>query len=114
MLRTSAWSIDLERYGVFGNGDRLGFRVAQPLRVESGGLNLDLPVAYSYATQSATFGIERLSLAPTGREVMGELAWNGPLWGGSASASLYYRKDPGNYATVPDDGGAVVRWSKGF
>jgi hypothetical protein len=114
VLRTSAWSVDLERRGVFGADDRLGVRVAQPLRVESGGLNLDLPVAYSYDTRSPTMGIERLNLAPTGREVLGEFAWSGPLMGGYASASLFYRQDPGNYAAAPDDKGAVVRWSKGF
>jgi hypothetical protein len=114
VLRTSAWSVDLERTGVFDADDRLGIRLAQPLRVESGGLALDLPVSYSYATQSPTFAIERLSLAPTGRELLGELAWNGHLFGGQASASLFYRRDPGNYAAAPDDGGALVRWSKGF
>ena len=114
VLRTSAWSLDVERSGVFGDDDRLGFRIAQPLRVESGGLNLDLPVAYSYDTQSATMGIERLNLAPSGREMLGEFAWNGPLIGGNASASLFYRKDPGNYAAAPDDKGVVVRWAKGF
>jgi hypothetical protein len=114
VLRTSAWSFDIERSGVFGASDRLGLRIAQPLRVESGGLNLDLPVAYSYDTQSATMGIERLNLAPSGREVLGEFAWNGPMMGGSASASLFYRRDPGNYAAAPDDKGVVVRWAKGF
>jgi hypothetical protein len=114
VLRTSAWSVDLERSGVFDDGDRLGIRLAQPLRVESGGLALDLPVSYSYVTQSPTFAIEHLSLAPTGREMLGELAWNGRVFGGNASASLFYRRDPGNYAAAPDDAGALVRWSKGF
>jgi hypothetical protein len=114
VLVTRAWSIDLERRGLFGRRDRLGFRLAQPLRVESGGLNLELPVSYSYSTQSPTMALERLNLAPTGREIIGEIAWNGPLAGGNAMASLYYRQDPGNYAAAPDDKGMVVRWSKNF
>jgi hypothetical protein len=114
LLVTRAWSVDLERRGLFGTHDRLGFRLAQPLRVESGGLNLELPVSYSYATDSPTMAIERLNLAPAGREIIGEIAWNGPLAGGNAMASLYYRQDPGNYATAPDDKGLVVRWSRNF
>ena len=53
--------------------------LAQPMRVESGGLNLMLPVDYSYATLSPTYGIRSLSLSPQGRELTGELAWRGPL-----------------------------------
>src|SRR5213076_3376558 len=50
-LTSRAWSLDLERRGVFGDADSLGLRVSQPLRVESGALNLSLPVGYSHATE---------------------------------------------------------------
>ncbi len=113
-IYSRAWSLDLERSGVFGAADALGFRIAQPLRVESGGLKLYLPVAYSYDTLAATYGIRPLSLAPEGREIMGELAWRGPLWGGNASTSLFYRRDPGHYANLTDDRGIALRWSKRF
>ena len=36
-LESQAWSIDLSRRNVTGIGDRMGFRVSQPLRVTSGG-----------------------------------------------------------------------------
>ncbi len=114
VIQSRAWSLDLEKSGVFGAADRLGIRIAQPLRVESGGLNLYLPIAYSYDTQSATFGNVPLSLSPDGREIMGEVAWHGPLWGGGASASLYYRRDPGHYASLPDDKGVALRWQRNF
>jgi len=113
-IHSRAWSLDLERRGVFRANDALGIRIAQPLRVESGGLNLRLPVAYSYATGATTFGIRPLSLAPEGREIMGEIAWRGPLWAGQASASLFYRREPGHFAHMPDDAGAALRWSKSF
>ena len=113
-IYSRAWSLDVERRGVLRADDALGFRIAQPLRVENGGLNLYLPVAYSYDTLAATFGIRPLSLAPEGREIMGELAWRGPLWAGSASASLFYRRDPGHYADVPDDKGVALRWNARF
>ena len=92
----------------------MGFRLSQPLRVESGGLRLNLPIAYDYATQNTTYAIRQLNLAPRGRELMGELAWSGPLGPGSATASLFYRHEPGHYADMPADMGAAVNWRMRF
>ena len=113
-IHSRAWSLDLERRGLFGPSDVLGLRSAPPLRVESGGLNLHLPVAYSYACESTSFGIRALSLAPDGREIMGEIAWRGPLGAGHASANLFYRRQPGHFSAMQDDAGAALRWSKSF
>ena len=113
-LRTGAWSVDIARYGAFAPDDSLAFRLSQPLRVSSGGLNIDLPVAYDYATTSATYGLRQLNLSPQGREVMGEIAWSAPLFGGNGAASVYYRKDPGHFASLPDDKGVALRWTTGF
>ncbi|MGV3511723.1 MAG: S8 family serine peptidase [Novosphingobium sp.] len=113
-LVSSSWSVDLSREGVLAGGDRLALRVSQPLRVERGGLELNLPVAWDYATQSATFARVPLSLAPKGRELDGELAWATALWGGDASASVFFRREPGHFAGAPGDGGVAVRWSRGF
>ena len=113
-LESRAWALDLTRRGVFARDDTLGLRLSQPLRVESGGLNLLLPQSWSYDSLSATYGIDRIALAPTGRELVGELAWQGHFLGGNGAASLFYRRDPGHYAQVPDDKGAALRWSARF
>jgi hypothetical protein len=113
-LTSRAWSLDLARSGIFAKGDSLAFRVSQPLRVESGGLNLELPIDYSYATLLPTYGIRTLSLSPQGRELDAELAWSGRLFRGDAAASLFIRKDPGHYAGLPLDKGVALRWSAGF
>jgi hypothetical protein len=113
-LTSRAWSLDLARSGIFAKGDSLAFRVSQPLRVESGGLNLELPIDYSYATLLPTYGIRTLSLSPQGRELDAELAWSGRLFRGDAAASLFIRKDPGHYAGLPLDKGVALRWSTGF
>ena len=99
---------------MLGRFDSLGLRVSQPLRVERGGLNLTLPVDYDYATLAATYGTRTLSLSPQGREVDSELAWRGLLCGGDAAASLFYRTDPGHFASLPDDKGVAVKWAKRF
>jgi hypothetical protein len=113
-LLSNAWSLDLARSSLFRHGDSLALRVSQPLRVQSGGLRFDLPVAYSYDTLTATRGIRQLSLTPRGREIDTELAWRGPLWGGSAGISVFYRKDPGHYAELPDDRGVAINWDRRF
>jgi hypothetical protein len=113
-LASRAWSLDLERRGVFSGNDSLGVRVSQPLRVESGALNLTLPVGYSYETLLADYGTRSLALAPRGRELMTEIAWRGPLLAGEGAASVFYRRDPGHYEALPDDKGVAVRWSRKF
>jgi hypothetical protein len=113
-LVSRAWSLDLERRGVFTDGDGLAVRLAQPLRVERGRLNLLLPVGYSYETLLADYGVRSLALAPQGRELLAELAWHGPLLSGNAAASLFYRRDPGHYETLPDDMGVALRWARRF
>ena len=109
-----AFSFDAGKRGLFQAGDRLGFRFASPLRVTHGALVLDLPDSYDYATQSADFALRRVSLAPNGRELMGELGWTGEVLDGVLATSLFYRSEPGHIAAAPDDAGLLVRWSRGF
>jgi hypothetical protein len=99
---------------MFLSGDRFGLRLAQPLRVSSGGLKVDLPVAWDYATTSAQIKAGRINLAPSGREIDAEALYAVPLWAGSLSTSLYWRKDPGHFAAAPDDTGAALRFGKAF
>ena len=113
-VRSGAWALDASYAGMWRKGDELALRLAQPLRVESGGLAFSLPVGWDYATRQALFGREQLSLAPRGREVVGELAYRTPLLGGSASANLYWRREPGHMANAPDDGGVALSWHADF
>lgn len=109
LLKSNAFSFDITRANAFAQGDRLALRVAQPLRVTSGGLALNLPVTYDYATLSPTFGVRRFSLAPTGREVSSELAWMMPISGGYFSSNIFWRQEPGHFESAPDDIGVAFR-----
>ena len=113
-LLSQAWAFDLSRRNALASGDSLGLRISQPLRVERGGLRLDLPASYDYATETPGYAVQRLSLAPQGREVLGELAWQGPLPWGRGAASLFYRRQPGHYAEAPGDVGAMVSFDADF
>jgi subtilisin family serine protease len=109
LLKSNAFSFDVSRNNAVVSGDRLAFRIAQPLRVTSGGLSLNLPIAYDYATLTPTFGVRRFSLAPTGREISGEVAWVVPLDGGYFSSNIFWRQEPGHFESAPDDLGVAFR-----
>lgn len=113
-LISAAWALDASKQGLLGAADSLALRISQPLRVEGGGLRFVLPVAYSYETLTATEGLRTLSLVPKGRELASELVWRGPLWEGAGMVSLFYRKDPGHFASLPDEQGVAVSWVKQF
>src|SRR5690606_39367961 len=104
----------LDRGGVFSASGRIGVGLSQPLRVERGALRFNLPVAYSYATLLSGYGVRALTLAPLGREWLGEVAWTGPVLSGEGAASLFYRRDPGHHEALPDDKGVALRWSRRF
>jgi hypothetical protein len=113
-LRSTAFSFDIAKAGLFGTGDRGALRLAQPLRVTHGGLDLMLPVAYDYDTGAATFGRRTYNLAPTGRELVIEASYGLSLFGGDLIANTWWRRDPGHIAALPDDKGAALRFSMGF
>lgn len=113
-LVTSAWAIDATRDNLPVPGSSMSLRLSQPLRVESGGLGLNLPVDYSYDTLQPRFSRTVLALSPSGREVDAELLWRGPMAGGTAMFSLFYRRDPGHIANLPADRGAAASWSWAF
>ncbi|WP_295496758.1 S8 family serine peptidase [Sphingorhabdus sp. EL138] len=109
LLHSNAFSLDLSGAHVLTRGDRIAFRIAQPLRVTHGGLALNLPVAYDYATLGTTFAVRQISLAPKGREIASELAWGVPIYGGHFSSNLFWRQEPGHFENAPDDVGVAFR-----
>jgi subtilisin family serine protease len=115
-FETGAYSFDLAKSHVLSNRDSFGLRIAQPLRVDHGGFALMLPTSYDYTTGLATDTLSTLSLRPTGREIDGELSYGSSLMRGNAwiGANLFYRRQPGNIASLPDDKGAAIRFSLGF
>jgi hypothetical protein len=115
-FQTGAYGIDVAKAGVLSTNDKLGLRLAQPLRVEHGGFATMLPTAYDYATGTATSSLSRFSLAPSGREIDGELSYGASLFDGSGwlGGNLFYRRDPGHIADSKDDVGAAIRFTLGF
>lgn len=113
-FQTGAYSLDLTKFGLLGNRDRLGLRIAQPLRVEKGGIAMMLPTSYDYETESATSSLARLSFTPTGRETDAELSYSTMLGEGWFGANIFARRQPGHVASADPDMGAAIRYSLGF
>ena len=81
-LATDAWAFDLAKSDAFRAGDWFALRVMQPLRVRSGGFDLNMPVSYDYADGSVGYERRFFNLAPTGREIDLEAAYGMRPWGG--------------------------------
>jgi hypothetical protein len=113
-IRSNAFSFDVVKAGVLDGGDQFALRAAQPLRVASGGLSLNLPVSYDYETGAVAYADQRLNLAPTGREIDVEASYARMMFGGRMDTNIFWRRDPGNFAAAPDDMGAAFRWRVGF
>ncbi|MCL6698947.1 S8 family serine peptidase [Sphingomonas sp. NSE70-1] len=111
---TAAYSFDLAKYGMLRRDDRLGFRIAQPLRVESGGISMLLPTGYDYSSGIATSSTQRLGFAPSGREIDAELSYSTSLGRGWLGANFFARRQPGHVAVADPDLGAAIRYSLGF
>ncbi|RZT56636.1 subtilase family protein [Sphingomonas sp. BK036] len=114
LVRTTAFAADIGKDGVFGH-DSLGLRIAQPLRVARGGVDLRLPTYFDYTSGAVTdWTTQRLNLAPQGRELDVELRYGLPAFGGGLDTNLFWRRDPGNVAALPNDYGMAMRYSLGF
>lgn len=113
-LWSSAFSFDVAGAGLLRPDDRAALRLAQPLRVARGGIDLLLPVAHDYASGRTDFGRRTYSLAPTGRELVIEASYALSLLGGDLIANSWVRRDPGHIAAMPDDNGAALRFTLGF
>jgi hypothetical protein len=114
LLKSRAWSFDVERQHVFDRHDLFAFRIAQPMRVERGGLNVSLANAYDYTTRSTSYAPGFFNLTPVGRELDVESAYTHRFAQGTLSTNVYWRRDPGNFSNVPNDVGAAVRYAQGF
>ena len=114
-FQSDAYAVDLAKTGLLSGNDRIGFRLAQPLRIATGGFATMLPTAYNYSTMQVTNSLERFSLSPTGRELDAELSYGRPVTGsGWLGGNLFLRRQPGHIAAADNDLGGAIRFTLGF
>ena len=114
VLASDAFAFDIAKAGAFTGGDRLALRATQPLRVRSGGFDIELPIAYDHASRSVGYEARFLSLAPAGREIDYELSYSRTLLGGNLGAHAFLRTDPGHVEARKDDIGGAIRFTLGY
>jgi hypothetical protein len=113
-LATRSWSADASLADWFTPGDVTGLRFSAPLRVTKGQFLLTLPVTYDWQTGVTESRVTPLNLMPTGHERNVELVHGRPVAGGWIDGHVYWRRDAGNIAAMPDDIGSALRWSVNF
>jgi hypothetical protein len=113
-LSTNAFAFDLTKTGAFARSDKIGLRIMQPLRVRSGGFDINLPVSYDYATSKVGYEDRFLNLAPTGREMNYELSYGTRVLRGNVAANAFLRTDAGHIEWMKNDIGGALRFTLGF
>lgn len=104
-LMTSQFAFGLAARGVLSPSGRLSFVIAQPMRLEAGGVRLATAWGYDYAGERALYSDKVHGLSPSGRELDFELGYRLGLGGGAhVSANLMYQARPGH---VEGQDGAV-------
>ena len=99
-IRAEAFGVGLVKNGVLGRNDRIGLLAGQPLRVSSGEATVTAPVDY-LVDKTVVQDSERVSMAPSGREIDLQLAYDTPL-GRAASVSgwVMMQLEPGHIANA--------------
>ena len=95
---SSQWAITLTGHDLFADGDRLGFNISQPLRVENARLTTDIATHFDLITDAPAFALRQVSLTPSGREVSLELGYHLKSGPWSLNANLIRRFDAGHRA----------------
>ena len=113
-LSSNAFAFDLTKAGALTRSDKFGLRIMQPLRVRSGGFDINLPVSYDYGSRSVGYEHRSLNLAPGGREIDYELSYNLGILGGTLGANAFLRAEPGHVEARKDDIGGAIRFTLGF
>jgi hypothetical protein len=113
-LDTRAFTMDVSKRGSFTSGDTLALRVAQPLRVSSGGFDLSLPISFDHQESRARYASSFLNLSPRGRELDYELAYALRSWRWKLELNSFIRTEPGHFETRRADIGAALRFSSVF
>lgn len=113
-IRTSSFALGLIDRGVFTENDFLGFAISQPLRVESGTVDLTLPTSRDYEADRLVFSDLGLSLAPTGREIDLELSYGGQTGGLRFETSIMVTRHQGHIRDTPIAANLILRGSTRF
>ena len=107
-------SLGLTRRGLFASGDRAGFLVSQPLRVNRATATLTVPVGRDLQGNLIRKG-DRVDVTPSGREIDLQLVYQRPVADGANVATyMFLRREPGHIAGAKPEVGVAAKVSVKF
>ena len=112
--RADAFGLGIVKSEVLGTGGRIGLLAGQPLRVNAASASLTAPVDYRL-DKTVVQETERVSLAPSGREIDLQLAYDTSVGAnGSVSGWLMMQLEPGHDADASPAYGIGLRFGTTF
>ncbi len=99
---STQWSARITTHGLFTKGDRFGFNISQPLRVENANILVSTATHFDLSTDAPVFALQQITLTPTGREISLEAGYSLQKGPWTMSANLIRRFDTGHRASLND------------
>ena len=112
-VKSSSFGFGYIHTSIFNQNDQLTISIDQPLRVESGKLNLDVPV-YRTKQKSVIFNSLSFGLRPSGREVNSKINYSTAFKKMNFDFAIGYKADPYHMKNLDDYWYTSVRASIKF
>ena len=100
-IKSSAFGMGFLKQSIFNSGDELVLSIDQPMRTESGEMNLRVPV-YRTKERSVLFNSFGFTLRPSGREVHSKARYMSSYKNIGLSLTLGYKSDPYHIKSMED------------
>ena len=100
-IQSSAIGMGFLKQSIFNSGDELLLSIDQPMRTESGEMNLSVPV-YRTKDRSVLFNSFGFTLRPSGREVHSKARYMSSYKNIGLSLTLGYKSDPYHIKSMED------------
>ena len=100
-IQSSAFGMGFLKQSIFNSGDELLLSIDQPMRTESGEMNLSVPV-YRTKDRSVLFNSFGFTLRPSGREVHSKARYMSSYKNIGLSLTLGYKSDPYHIKSMED------------
>ena len=100
-IQSSAYGMGFLKQSIFNSGDELLLSIDQPMRTESGEMNLRVPV-YRTKERNVLFNSFGFTLRPSGREVHSKARYMSSYKNIGLSLTLGYKSDPYHIKSLED------------
>ena len=100
-IQSSAFGMGFLKQSIFNSGDELLLSIDQPMRTESGKMNLRVPV-YRTKERNVLFNSFGFTLRPSGREVHSKARYMSSYKNIGLSLTLGYKSDPYHIKSLED------------